>query len=240
MPREFEIAKEVVLQATPDQVWDSIATEAGLATWSTFPAVDPDSEMVVAWEPGHRLATRMPSAPDGSMHAFEYLIEARRGGGTLLRFVHSGFTGDDWSEEYQAITSAGWDMYLDTLAQYHSHFSGRHGALVVAEGPPSSAVAQAWLLLVAGLGAAAPAELGSEVHIELPGLDPLDGVIDYTTTNFLGMLASDALIRFHGRWGLGMTVAVSHHHYGDAFDVEAARRAWTEWLDQSLTVATAG
>jgi hypothetical protein len=49
--------------------------------------------------------------------------------------VHSGFAGDDWSGEYQPVTSGGWDMYLYTLAQYHSHFSGRRAVYVDAEGP---------------------------------------------------------------------------------------------------------
>jgi uncharacterized protein YndB with AHSA1/START domain len=31
MPREFEIAREILLEATPEQVWETIATEAGLA-----------------------------------------------------------------------------------------------------------------------------------------------------------------------------------------------------------------
>jgi hypothetical protein len=55
--------------------------------------------MVVAWEPSHRLTIRTPPAEDRSMHVFEYLIEARGGGRTALRFVHSGLAGDGWSDE---------------------------------------------------------------------------------------------------------------------------------------------
>jgi hypothetical protein len=50
--------------------------------------------------PAGRLAIRTPKAPDGSVHAFEYLIEGRAGGSAVLRFVHSGVTGDDWNDEY--------------------------------------------------------------------------------------------------------------------------------------------
>lgn len=238
MPREFKITKEVLLDATPEQVWESIATEAGMAAWFHPAPVDPASEMVVAWEPGRRLAIRTPAAADGSMHAFEYLIEARDGGSTVLRFVHSGFAGDDWSDEYQPITSGGWDMYLYTLAQYYAHFSGRPASYVEAEGPASSAVPEAWPSLAAALGAAGPAEPRAEVSIELPGAGPLHGVIDYATPNFLGLRTADALIRFHGRWGLGMTVAVSHHAYGGLFDAEAAKRGWQAWLDQVFTATT--
>ena len=238
MPKEFKITKEVLLEATPEQVWESIATEAGLAAWFHPAPVDPASEMVVAWEPGRHLAIRTPAADDGSMHAFEYLIEARGGGGTVLRFVHSGFAGDDWSDEYQPVTSGGWDMYLYTLAQYHSHFSGRRAVYAEAEGPASSAAPEAWPILVGALGTGGPAELGSDVSIELPGAGPLGGVIDYATKNFIGLRTPDALIRLHGRWGRGMAVAVSHHAYSDSFDAEATKRAWNAWLDQALTAAT--
>jgi hypothetical protein len=64
-------------------------------------------------------------------------------------------------------------------------------------------------------------------------------VIDYATPNFIGLRTPDALVRLHGRWGLGMTVAVSHHAYHDSFDAEATRKAWQTWLDQALTRATA-
>ena len=60
----------------------------------------------------------------------------------------------------------------------------------------------------------------------------------YATGNFLGVRTADALIRFHGRCALGMTVAVSHHAYGDSFDAGAASRGWRAWLGQALTPAT--
>ena len=129
MPERFEVRRDVALDATPEQVWQAIATGAGLATWFMPMEVDADSEMVVAWEPGQRLAIETPPAADGSTQAFEYLIETSGGGTTVLRFVHSGFLGDDWSDEFEAMTGMGWDMYLDTLAQYFRHFAGRTGGL---------------------------------------------------------------------------------------------------------------
>jgi hypothetical protein len=92
---------------------------------------------------------------------------------------------------------------------------------------------------VAALGTGGPPEPGSAVRVDLPGAVSLDGVIDYATPNFIGLRTPDALVRLHGRWGLGMTVAVSHHAYHDSFDAEATRKAWQTWLDQALTRATA-
>ncbi len=229
MPREFEIAREVRLEATPEQVWQTIATEAGLAAWFMPSPVDPASDLVVGWEPARRLAVRTPEAPDGSIHAFEYLIAAREGGSTVLRFVHSGLLGDDWSDEYEHITGAGWDMYLFTLAQYHAHFAGRAAIYVEAEGPASSSAPAAWPALVGALGGASAVELGAPIRVSRPAAAPLEGIVDYVTANFVGLRTRDALIRFHGRSGLGMTVAVSHHAYGD-LDAGQTRPAWTAWL----------
>ena len=75
------------------------------------------------------------------------------------------------------------------------------------------------------------------MRIDLPGAGSLEGVIDYVTANFIGLRTADALVRLHGRWGLGMTVAVSHHAYGDSFDAGVTTKAWPAWLDQALTPA---
>jgi hypothetical protein len=238
MPREFEIAREILLEATPEQVWETIATEAGLAAWFQPSPVDPSSDMVAAWEPGRRLAIRTPKAQDGSVHAFEYLIEGRAGGSAVLRFVHSGVTGDDWNDEYQSITSGGWDMYLYTLAQYHRHFAGRPAVYIEAEGPPSSAAPEAWEDLVKAL-TSRPAQLGAAVHMELVQIGPVEGVIDYVNPNYVGLRTADALIRFHGRSALGMTVAVSHHAYNGDIDAERTRSSWESWLAGALTAASA-
>lgn len=234
--KQFEIRKEVALDATPEQVWEAIATGPGLTAWFAPMDVDPDSDMVVAWEPGTHLAIRTPQAEDGSTQAFEYLIEARDQASTVLRFVHSGYFGDDWSEEYEDVTSQGWDMYLHTLAQYLSRFAGRTAVYAEAEGPPSSARPDNWPRLGAALaahsdaGAGRPVELGTAVHLDLAGIGAIDGVVDYLTPNFAGLRTADALIRFHGRAPIGLTVAVSHHAYGRDLDVAKATQAWEAWL----------
>jgi hypothetical protein len=50
-------------------------------------------------------------------------------------------------------------MYLYTLAQYHSHFSGRRAVYVEAEGLASSAAPETWPILVGALATTGPAEL---------------------------------------------------------------------------------
>jgi uncharacterized protein YndB with AHSA1/START domain len=231
MPKEFEINKQVELAATPEQVWEAIATEHGLAAWFMPMPMDGDADGVVAWEPGERLRFETATGDDGSASAFEYLIEARDSGSTVLRFVHSGFISDDWGDEFESMTGHGWDMYFATLVQYFGHFSGRSATYIEAEGTESSASAAGWQRLQTKLSPPPPG-LGDPVRIQLDG-GPIDGTFDYVTPQFIGLRTDDALIRFHGRWPIGMAIAVSHHAYApqDAhLDPAQLVAAWTQWL----------
>ena len=59
---------------------------------------------VTAWEPPRRFAFRGDETPDGRFIAFEYLIEGREQGSTVLRLVSNGFLpGDDWEAEFDAM-----------------------------------------------------------------------------------------------------------------------------------------
>jgi uncharacterized protein YndB with AHSA1/START domain len=236
MAREFELRKEIELEATPDQVWEAITTGAGNAAW-LWAAEDttPDGPGVTAWDPPTRLVVQVPEAEDGSTDAFEYLIEARDGGSTVLRFVHSGILGDNWDSEYEGITSSGWDMYLHTLAQYLKHFPGRPATYIAAEGPQASAEEAAWPVLVTGLGLADPVDVGDQVRLTPQGLAPIEGVIDYVLPAFLGVRSDDALYRFHGRAALGMPIAVGHHFYGESVDAEKVQNAWETWLNRTFS-----
>jgi hypothetical protein len=234
MGKPFEIRKEITLEATSAQVWEAIATGAGLAAWFMPMEVDPDSPMVTSWEPGRRLGVRTPAGDDGSFQVFDYRIE---GGGPfstadsiVLQFSHSGFTGDDWGDNFEAVTAEGWDMYLHTLSQYFIHFAGKPALYLEAEAPAESADPGGWPRLVAALGLTDPVKEGAAVRFDLPGVGPVEGVVDYATPTFIGLRAPLALIRFHGRVGLGMPVAVSQHTYVATFDTASAQRGWERWL----------
>ncbi|MEZ0070933.1 SRPBCC domain-containing protein [Planotetraspora sp. GP83] len=130
MGRAFELRKEVELEATPGQVWEATATGPGVDSWFMGRNVVEPGEggivrltlggqsqenTVTAWEPGKRLAHRGAEPDDGNFMAFEYLLEGREGGGTVLRMVQSGVLGDDWETEYEAIKT-GWDTYRQRSA----------------------------------------------------------------------------------------------------------------------------
>lgn len=228
MPREFEIRREVVLEATPEQVWRAVATPEGQAAWLFPPPEDTGGMAAEADEP-HRLFVRTPAMPDGSFQAFEYVIEGRGGGTTVLRFVHSGMLGDDWGKEFTETTGHGWDMYLHTLAEYLRHFAGRRAVYVTADGPAASAPESAWPVLLGALGLGMAPVQGEGVRLVPDGLEPIDGVADWVGPAFLGVRAEEALYRFHGRAMIGMPIAVGHHLYTDA-DAARESEAWATWL----------
>jgi hypothetical protein len=227
----FEIRKEVLLAATPEQAWEAIATGPGLATWFMPMELDLESPTVTSNEPGRRLGIRLPAAEDGSFQAFDYRIEAAGPDTVRLRFTHSGFTGEGWPDDFETITGFGWDMYLHVLIQYFEHFAGLPAHYVEAEAPPSSADPATWPRLLAALGLPDPPKEGAGVRIDLPNFGAVEGTVDYVTRSFVGLRAPAALIRFHGRHPNAMPVAVSMHVYvSTTFDTEAAARAWEAWL----------
>jgi uncharacterized protein YndB with AHSA1/START domain len=232
MAKEFRIEKEIELAAPPERVWDAITTAAGNEAW-LWPApgdLRPGVAPVATWEQPEHLVVRTPAAEDGSAQAFEYVITGRDGGTTVLRFVHSGVMGDSWEGEYPELTGHGWDMYLDTLAQYFLHFAGKPATYVVAEAPRSSASGDAWPALLRALGADGAPAVREAVKINLPGAAPVEGIVDYARSTFLGLRTSDALVRFHGRMAVGLPIAVSAYVYGRPVDREALTQAWTAWL----------
>lgn len=225
MGREFELRKQVELPATPEQVWQAITTTEGLTAWFMPMQIDPDAAGVEA-DPPRRLLVRTPAGEDGTTQAFEYLIEARDGGSCLLRFVHSGFLGDDWGDEYEGMTSSGWDMYLDTLAQYLRYFPGRAASYVEAA---ASAVGR-WDRLLRALG---EPDLGATVTIELPDGSRVRGEVDYRAEHFVGLRTADTLVRFHQRSRIGLPIAVSEHRYGTPEPPERTE-TWLSWLATTL------
>jgi uncharacterized protein YndB with AHSA1/START domain len=243
MAHEFELRKEITLEATPEEVWEAIATGAGIDGWfmgrnqvepreggRTAMTIGGHTEeaTVTAWEPPRRFAFRTggPRDEQGFM-AFEWLVEGRGDGTTVLRLVQSGVLGDDWETEYDAL-GQGWDMYLHQLGQYLRHFRGRPATPVTVMAPGPADADGMWAELRRGLGlAGAPAE-GDRVRLTPEGLDPVEGVVDYLSPDTLGVRGEHGLYRF-SRGGDG-SVFAGHHLYAGGLDPEEADAAWQRWL----------
>jgi len=151
MGHQFTEHDAAEVPASPEEVWAAIATGPGIDSWfmgrnevkpgadgivrTVFGDYAPESP-ITEWDPARRFGYRSGQAPDGRFIAFEYLIEGRAGGSTVLRAVTSGFIpGDDWADEFEAMKLGG-ALYFASLVEYLTHFPGRFAAPVTAYGPP--------------------------------------------------------------------------------------------------------
>ena len=204
--------------------------------WRSPPAPrHPRARPITTWDPPHRLIIRTES-PDGTFNSLDYAIEARDGGTAHLRYVHSGILADGWEDQYDAI-GGHTDFYLHTLGQYLEHFNGRPVTYVGQpssgiEGPETAGTPDAMDKLRAALGVTADAGVGDPVHASLGDAGTLDGVIDYSTPEFLGVRADDGLFRFFGRNHYGSVVGMSAHLFIDGVDAAASEAALKAWLDK--------
>jgi uncharacterized protein YndB with AHSA1/START domain len=240
MPKEFELKKEVEVEATPEELWAAITTGSGLASWlfGDFEIEGREGGIVrltiddwvqestiTGWDPPRRYTVRGATSEDGSFQAFEYIVEARGDGRAVLRFVHSGFVSDDWGSEYVDNLNHGWDNYFRTLATYLKYFPGRTATYVLVQGPTVEDINSAWAVTTAGLGLSDGYAEGDQVRLTPAGIQPIDGMIDIVGPVFLGVRTDDALLRFYG-----FNVSIGHHIFIPNLDKEAARQEWRTWL----------
>lgn len=249
MAHPFEVTKEIEVEATPEEVWEAITTGHGLDAWfmgrnevepgeggkvrMTLPAWTLESTITV-WDPPKRLVTDTGEGEDGRLMVFEYLIEGREGGSTVLRFVHSGFLpGDDWEKEYEALKD-GDPMYIHKLAQYLKYFRGRTAVPVDVYGPQVPDRDTTWARFRSGLGLTGEVNEGDKVRLSPEGLPAMEGVVDWVSKETLGVRTDDGLYRFIN--GLDGTVVLGHHIFADV-DEQATQQAWQGWLDRTFASA---
>lgn len=243
MPHEFEVREEIALDATPEQVWEAIATGPGVDSWfmgsnefepreggtgrMTLGGQTSEST-ITAWEPQRRFAYQSEQNPDGTFMAFEFLIEGRSGGSTVLRLVHSGFLGDDWEAEYEAM-SVGDAMYLRKLAAYLRYFPGRTSTYnIFAVGPQVADQDRVWVAFADAFGLSGPVSVGDKARLTVDGLPPVEGTVEIATYPFLGMCTDEGMyVLIHGVYG---NVVAEKHGFSGGVDVEATERAWQGWL----------
>jgi hypothetical protein len=188
---------------------------------------------VTAWEPLKRLAYQTAEGPDGALMAFEYQIEGRGGGKTVIRFAHSGFLAEaGWEAQYDALKKG--DLaYLHTLAQYVTHFAPRAATRnIFAPVPVNIEKSRAWAVFNVELGLTGTPSIGDPVNATLDGLPPIEGVVDFVNPDFLGVRASDGLYRFiHGHDG---SVVVEHHIFAEHPDERETVPNWQSWASRAL------
>ncbi|GAA3193045.1 SRPBCC domain-containing protein [Actinocorallia longicatena] len=241
MTHPFELITELPLEATPEQVWQAIATGPGFDAWfmgrSEIEAHEGgkadlvmlghrESATITAYEPNQRFASRTEEGPDGQFMAFEYLIEAAKGGTSVLRIVHNGMLGDDWETEFEAM-KAGSGIYHATLVEYLAHFFGRSPSVVTVFRPGAADPDTAWKILTTAL--ALPASPAEGDTATLPGGE--QGTVFYTNLPVnLGIRTPFGLYRFiHSGADRGNVVVQGHQRF-DGRDDQPLWDTWTTTL----------
>jgi uncharacterized protein YndB with AHSA1/START domain len=249
MSHQFEIRDEITVDATPEQVWDAIATGPGIDAWfmgrnQVEPRVGGRTRMqtpswsaestITAWEPDRHFAYKGDENPDGTFMAFEYLLEGRSGGSTVVRFVHSGFLGDDdWEAEYDALTN-GDRMYLEKLGLYVAHFGGRTATYsLFALGQPGTDAERLWSTYRAAFGLGETVVPGDKARVAVDGLEPLDGVVEFARLpHWVGVRTEDGFYSLMR--GPDNVPVVEYSAFNAGVDGSRVERAWQSWLATEL------
>jgi uncharacterized protein YndB with AHSA1/START domain len=244
MGHPFEVVAEATVNATPDQVWDAIASSTGMDGWfmgdnEVEPRLGGEVETrlpgfsmrstITTFEPPNRFVTSSPTSDEGRFDVFSFEIEGRAGASTRIRLVHSGFLPqDDWELEYDALRN-GDPAYLAKLVEYVEHFRGRQAVPITLWGGQVSKE-RAWAEFTKAIGVGPAPKVGDAAHFRADGLPDLDGEVDYVTRDFLGFRTADGMYRFiHG---MG-TIAIGHHLFAPV-DRASAEAAWQAWIDRTF------
>jgi hypothetical protein len=240
MSKEFEIAREFEVDATPEQVWESFTTGTGGWLWPMDApepregGKGPFGSTVTVWDPPRRYTNRVADVEgiaQQTLNQLDYTIEPREGGRrSWVRYVHSGIFVEDWDNQYDGANKHT-DFYLHTLREYLTYFAPRPVSFATLDGPEASTAADALTAVVRALGLAENTAEGTTVEVQGPERRLFEAVVDYHNPYFLGLRTDDALIRFFGRNHWGAPVGISVHDFAPGADAKVNEAAWQEWLN---------
>jgi uncharacterized protein YndB with AHSA1/START domain len=216
-----DIVLSVELDASPEDVFRAVTNGTELAKWIapearfTAPEGGNKGSIWISWGEGMSVENeieifdppkrvRHPSGKNAETKApmyAEWTIEAKGGGTTTLRLVHSGFSvGADWDHEFDSH-ERGWKLMLENLRHYfarHKHEPSVHKNFMSSLESPRGPI---WTALLGKFGFSATPKLGDTFRYTTPNGDVLTGVVDLVTdTRDLALVVreyDDALLRFN-------------------------------------------
>ena len=250
------IQVEVEVPGTPEEVWQAIATAAGISAWfvpaefeeeggkpvaaklNFGPGMESRS-VVKAWDPPRLFAREADGWVPGSPPlATEFSVEARAGGVCVVRVVQSLFAStDDWDKQLDGAES-GWPGAFRILRIYLTHFRGQRSAMMQVMAPVAGAKEEAWATLIAALGLNG---VGAGQRWAVPaGVPALGGVVEHVSQSPYGALlrldkpgpgtAALYIITIPG----SVMATFSFYLYGDQAAGTVARETplWQAWIQE--------
>ncbi|HEY8072894.1 MAG TPA: SRPBCC domain-containing protein [Labilithrix sp.] len=215
-----DIVLSVELDASPEDVFRAVTDGTEIAKWlapearSTPPQGGKKGSIWISWGEGMSMEreieiwdapkhVRHPAGKNGETKAplyADWSIEAREGGKTTLRLVHSGFSiGADWDEEYDSH-ARGWMLMLQNLRHYFARHAHEEAVHLTFGSKVESSRASIWKTLLGKLGFSAAPKIGDAFRFTTPNGNGLTGVVDLVTeTRDLALVVreyDDALLRF--------------------------------------------
>jgi uncharacterized protein YndB with AHSA1/START domain len=247
---EHRVERTLAIGASPEQVWDAITTEVGLAAWMVPARVNPtvggemafelgedltSTARITAFEPPYVLRYEEPDWPvlagqdPGSVApmATEFLIEAASGGSCVVRIVTSAFgAGADWENEFFTSMSSSWLPLFDNLRLYATHYPGLAATVVHLTQPVAGRDKTSTRDRI--VGSLGTSEVGQTVM--LPAGDAMVERCDVGPLLFHVQGPSAALVEIEV-WGdqPDTVVELAIRNFGDTH-VDTA--VWTSWLTE--------
>lgn len=240
--RDIEVSVE--LDASPEEVWRALAEGTEIAKWFvpearvTLPEAGKKASIWLSWGEGmsveHEIDVfdapthmRHPSGKNGETKAplyADWIIEAREGGKTTLRLVHSGFSSQaDWDNEFEAH-ARGWKLMLQNLRYYFARHKKEPATHLLFTSNIQTPRKSIWTGLLGKFGLSASPQVGDQFRFTAPDGAVLTGTVDFVTdTRILALVVreyDDALLRFTLE---GKDAAPSTFLYGYAIAFGKAR-----------------
>ena len=244
--RDIELSVE--LNASPEEVFRAVTDGTELAKWLapearfTAPEGGKKGSIWISWGEGmsveHELEifdapkrVRHPSGKNGETKAplyADWSIEAREGGMTTLRLVHSGFSvGADWDSEFEAH-ARGWKLMLENLRHYFARHAKKPAAHVIFTGQAKTEHGAVWTALLSkqAMGFESTPKPGDSYRITTSGGDALSGKVEMANGRDLALTVSeldDALLRVSLEGGSKSGSSTYVFGYVIAYGNEASR-----------------
>jgi uncharacterized protein YndB with AHSA1/START domain len=212
MPKTRDYEGTIELDAPPEAVFRAITEGPEIQKWLCPEARVENGRIFVSWGEGMSADGEITvfDSPRHLRHQFgvngetkqpmwvDWSIEARAGGGSTLRMVHSGFsTLADWDEEFESH-ARGWTLMMRNLRHAVERHAGKASAHIpfVAMTSLDRAAARAAVFSAGGLGDLEAKKPGDRVR-----LDGRDATLEVVTALDVAFDLGDTLVRvsFEGK-----------------------------------------